>query len=106
MSTAATPQAVKSIWNIDPAHSVAEFKIKHMMITNVKGQFTGLKGVLTLDESDLLNSHVEVSIDAASINTREADRARILKAPTFSTWTSSQIYRSSPPALAAAKMEN
>jgi polyisoprenoid-binding protein YceI len=83
MSTAATPQAVKSIWNIDPVHSVAEFKVKHMMITNVRGQFTGLKGVLTLDENDLLNSHVEVSIDAASINTREADRDTHLKSVDF-----------------------
>ena len=40
MSTLAIPQTAVSTWNIDPAHSVAEFKVKHMMISNVKGQFT------------------------------------------------------------------
>jgi polyisoprenoid-binding protein YceI len=83
MSTVATPQTAKTTWNIDPVHSVAEFKVKHMMITNVKGQFTGVKGLLTLDENDLLNSHVEASIDAASINTREADRDTHLKSADF-----------------------
>ena len=37
MSTLATPQTATTTWNIDPAHSVAEFKVKHMMISNVKG---------------------------------------------------------------------
>lgn len=81
--SAVIPQVATSTWNIDPVHSVAEFKVKHMMITNVKGQFTGVKGVLTLDENDLLNSHVEASIDAASINTREADRDTHLKSADF-----------------------
>jgi polyisoprenoid-binding protein YceI len=71
MSTLATPQAVTTSWNIDPVHSVAEFKVKHMMISNVKGQFTTIKGTLSLDETDSLNSRVEASIEAASINTRD-----------------------------------
>ena len=83
MSTTASPQTTTTTWNIDPVHSVAEFKVKHMMISNVKGQFTGVKGTLTLDEHDLLNSHVEASIDAASINTREADRDTHLKSADF-----------------------
>jgi polyisoprenoid-binding protein YceI len=40
-----------STWNIDPAHSAAEFKVRHMMISNVKGKFSGLSGVLKLDET-------------------------------------------------------
>ena len=40
-----------STWNIDPAHSAAEFKVRHMMISNVKGNFSGLSGVLKLDET-------------------------------------------------------
>ena len=45
MSTSATPQtATTTTWNIDPVHSVAELKVKHMMISNVKGQFTRLNG--------------------------------------------------------------
>ncbi len=82
MSTITAPQAVTT-WNLDPVHSVAEFKVKHMMISNVKGQFTGISGTLTLDENDTTNSAVEVSIDAASINTREAQRDAHLKSADF-----------------------
>ncbi len=83
MNTLATPQIATTTWNLDPVHSVAEFKVKHMMISNVKGQFTGVKGVLALEESDLTNSHVEASIEAASINTRDAQRDAHLKSADF-----------------------
>ena len=83
MSTLATPQTATTTWNIDPVHTVAEFKVKHMMISNVKGQFTGIKGVLALDESGLANSHVEASVDVASINTREPQRDAHLKSADF-----------------------
>jgi polyisoprenoid-binding protein YceI len=83
MSTVAAPQTATSTWNIDPVHSVAEFKVKHMMISNVKGQFTGLQGVLTHDETDATKSHVEISIAAASINTRDAQRDAHLKSADF-----------------------
>jgi len=83
MSALATPQAATSTWNVDPVHSVAEFKVKHMMISNVKGQFTGVKGSLALDESDVTKSRVEASIDAGSITTREAQRDAHLKSPDF-----------------------
>ena len=82
MSTAAIQTAV-TIWNIDPVHSVAEFKVKHMMISNVKGQFTGVSGVLSLDEENIGNSRIEATIDAASINTREAQRDAHLKSSDF-----------------------
>src|SRR5246127_3679836 len=84
MTTQAIPQATgTSTWNIDPVHSVAEFKVKHMMISNVKGQFTSVKGVLVLDETDLTKSHVEASIEAASITTRDAQRDTHLKSADF-----------------------
>lgn len=83
MSTLATPQTAVSTWNVDPAHSVAEFKVKHMMISNVKGQFAKIGGVLTFDESDLTKSHIEASIEAASINTREEQRDAHLKSADF-----------------------
>jgi polyisoprenoid-binding protein YceI len=81
---------------------MAEFKVRHMMITNVKGHFTGVTGVLTLDERDITKSHVEASIDAASINTREADRDTHLKSADFLdvekfpklTFTSTRVTRS------------
>ena len=83
MSAVAVPQTAVGTWNIDPVHSVAEFKVKHMMISNVKGQFTGVSGTLTLNEADATLSRVEAVIDAASINTREPDRDKHLKSADF-----------------------
>jgi polyisoprenoid-binding protein YceI len=83
MSSVAVPQVATTTWNIDPIHSVAEFKVKHMMISSVKGQFTGVQGVLTLDETDLTNGRVEASIEAASVNTRDPQRDAHLKSPDF-----------------------
>ena len=71
-SATATPMSTttaSSTWNIDPAHSAAEFKVRHMMISYVKGKFSGLSGVLKLDETDYTNSTVEVSIPAANVST-------------------------------------
>ena len=83
MSTATATRKATSTWNIDPVHSLAEFKVRHMMISNVKGQFTGIKGTLILDESDLTQSTVDVTIDAASIATRDAQRDAHLKSADF-----------------------
>lgn len=83
MSAATTPQTATTTWNIDPVHSGAEFKVRHMMISNVKGQFTGVAGTLTLDETDLLQSRVEATIDAASISTRDAQRDAHLRSADF-----------------------
>lgn len=66
-STTAT--AAYTTWNIDPGHSIAEFKIRHMMISFVRGEFSGLSGVLKLDESDYTRSTVEVSIPSSSVRT-------------------------------------
>jgi polyisoprenoid-binding protein YceI len=82
-ATAAPTQTLTTTWNIDPAHSIAEFKVKHMMIANVKGQFSKVSGALFLDESDLANSRVEASIEAASIYTRDEQRAAHLKSADF-----------------------
>jgi polyisoprenoid-binding protein YceI len=100
--SANAPGPTTSTWNIDPVHTMAEFKVRHMMITNVKGHFTGVTGVLTLDEQDITKSHVEATIDAATINTREADRDTHLKSPDFLdvekfprlTFTSTRVTRS------------
>lgn len=81
--SANAPGPTTTTWNIDPVHTTAEFKVRHMMITSVKGHFTGVTGVLTLNEQDITKSHVEASIDAASINTREADRDTHLKSADF-----------------------
>ena len=82
-TTAALPQTSTTTWNIDPAHSIAEFKVKHMMIANVKGQFSKVSGALFLDESDLANSRIDASIEAASIHTRDDQRDAHLKSADF-----------------------
>jgi polyisoprenoid-binding protein YceI len=83
MSTLAQPQTSTTTWNIDPAHAVAEFKVKHMMISNVKGHFAKVTGRLILDESDLAKSKVTALIEAASIETRDAQRDAHLKSADF-----------------------
>jgi polyisoprenoid-binding protein YceI len=84
MSTpAVVPQTSTSTWNIDPVHSVVEFKVRHMMISNVKGQFSKITGTLTLDEAHPENSKVETSIDVTSIDTRDAQRDAHLKSADF-----------------------
>lgn len=82
-TTTAPIQASTTTWNIDPAHSLAEFKVKHMMISNVKGQFSKLSGKMTFDDSDLKNSRVEVSAEAASIHTGDDQRDAHLKSADF-----------------------
>jgi len=82
-STLASTQTATTTWNIDPVHSVAEFKVKHMMISNVKGQFPKVSGKLTLDEADVTKSKVETSIETASIETRDLQRDGHLKSPDF-----------------------
>jgi len=81
--SANAPDTATSTWNLDPAHTTAEFKVRHMMITNVKGQFRPVTGAVTLNEADITKSHVEASIDAASIDTREPDRDTHLKSADF-----------------------
>src|SRR5579863_9333680 len=78
-ATAATTIA----WNIDPAHSAAEFKVKHMMISNVKGSFTGLSGVLTEHTTDSSLSYVAASIPVATVSTGDAQRDGHLKSADF-----------------------
>jgi polyisoprenoid-binding protein YceI len=82
MSTAVSTGVAATNWNIDPAHSVAQFKVRHMMISNVKGEFTHIRGTLKLDP-DVTKSQIEASIDAATINTREKDRDTHLKSADF-----------------------
>ncbi|MGC2472700.1 MAG: YceI family protein [Candidatus Sulfotelmatobacter sp.] len=83
MSTVTAPAATTSTWNIDSVHSSAQFKVKHMMISNVKGEFTTITGSLKYDGKNIANSYVEASIDATAINTRDAQRDAHLKSPDF-----------------------
>ncbi len=67
LTTTAEPQAGATIWEIDPAHSLIEFSVKHMMFTTVRGRFKKLRGtILCPDESDPTKASVEAEIDAAT----------------------------------------
>jgi polyisoprenoid-binding protein YceI len=85
MSTLATPEVTTptTTWNIDPVHSTAQFKVKHMMISNVKGEFTAVTGTLKLDDANITDSRIEASIDAATINTRDTQRDAHLRSGDF-----------------------
>jgi polyisoprenoid-binding protein YceI len=84
MSQTSAQTAVQvSTWNIDPVHTTVEFKVRHMMIANVKGHFSKVSGVLTLDESDLTKSKVEAYVEAASIDTRDEQRDAHLRSADF-----------------------
>jgi polyisoprenoid-binding protein YceI len=83
MKTSLASPAALTTWKLDPAHSAAEFKVKHMMISNVKGSFSGLTGVLTEHQTDSTLSSVEASIDLATVNTGDAQRDGHLKSADF-----------------------
>jgi polyisoprenoid-binding protein YceI len=82
MSTTA-PAPARTTWKIDPAHSQIEFAVRHMMITTVKGRFSGVEGTVAIDEADPSNSTVEVRIDASTIDTRDAQRDTHLRSADF-----------------------
>ena len=70
-------------YTIDTAHSSAQFKVRHMMIANVKGEFDKVSGTVEFDSANPSASQIEASIDVASISTRETDRDNHLKSPDF-----------------------
>jgi polyisoprenoid-binding protein YceI len=70
-------------WQIDASHSSANFSVRHMMIAKVHGGFEKISGQLELDAANPSHSNLEVSIDASSINTRDAQRDAHLKSADF-----------------------
>jgi len=70
-------------WQIDPAHSAAHFSVRHLMISNVRGEFGKVSGNVVLDPSDLTKSTVEVIVDATTIDTREPQRDEHLRSADF-----------------------
>jgi polyisoprenoid-binding protein YceI len=70
-------------WNVDAAHSNAEFSVRHLMISTVKGRFAEVGGKVVTDEANPAKSQVEVTLGVASIDTREAQRDAHLKSGDF-----------------------
>ena len=79
----AASAGAQTVWEIDPAHSSVQFSIRHMMISNVRGEFAKVAGTVHADDKDVTRSTVEATIDAASIDTREAKRDEHLRSPDF-----------------------
>ncbi|TLM65562.1 MAG: YceI family protein [Deltaproteobacteria bacterium] len=80
---AAPTLAGAATWRIDPDHAFVEFKVKHLMVSNVKGTFTKVDGTIEADEADLANSKVNVTIDTASIDTNIVKRDEHLRSADF-----------------------
>ena len=70
-------------WQIDSAHSQIYFTVRHMMISKVRGQFESFSGEVNYDEENPTRTTVDIQIDAASLNTKEAQRDGHLKSPDF-----------------------
>ena len=80
---AAATQAQTTIWQLDPAHSNAQFSVRHLGISNVQGEFTKLTGTVQLDDQDISKSTVNATIDVNSLDTRVQNRDNDLKSDHF-----------------------
>ena len=85
LTTEAPPEVGKrTVWEIDAAHTLIEFTVKHMMFSRVKGRFTSVSGAITcVDEADPIKSSVQAEIDAASVDTGDAQRDAHLRSDEF-----------------------
>jgi polyisoprenoid-binding protein YceI len=72
-----------SSWQIDPAHSQVEFAVRHLMISTVKGAFGDVRGTVWVDESDVRTVLVDITIQVASIDTRQEQRDAHLRSADF-----------------------
>ncbi|TSK05184.1 MAG: YceI family protein [Geobacter sp.] len=75
--------ASASTWNIDPDHSNVGFKVRHLMVSNVKGSFEKHKGTVEINDKDITKSKVAVTIETASVNTNVAKRDEHLRSADF-----------------------
>lgn len=75
--------AATTTWQIDPAHTAAQFAVKHMMISTVRGEFKNVTGTVVWDDQDVTKSTVNVTIDTKTVNTGEEKRDQDLKSDKF-----------------------
>jgi polyisoprenoid-binding protein YceI len=75
--------AATSEWRIDPQHSSAQFSVRHMAISTVRGAFSKVIGTIVLDDSDVTKSTVDVTIDVSTVDTREPARDNDLRSDKF-----------------------
>ena len=82
-ATALQASAATTTWKIDPLHTAAQFAVKHMMISTVRGEFKGVTGTVIWDDQDVTKSSVDVTIDAKTVNTGEEKRDQDLRGANF-----------------------
>src|SRR3981189_3705078 len=75
--------AANSNWQVDPAHSSAQFSVRHMAISTVRGAFSKVSGTVVLDDKDISKSTVDVTIDVSTVDTREPNRDTDLRDDKF-----------------------
>jgi len=75
--------ATAATWDLDPAHSSVQFSVRHLMVSNVRGEFGKLSGNVQGDEADPTHAKLEAEIDAASVNTRIEKRDTHLRSADF-----------------------
>ena len=99
--------SIASTWQIDPDHSSIQFKVRHLMVSNVKGVFHKFSGLVNIDDQDVTRSKVTVTIDVASVDTGVAKRDEDLRSAGFfdaarypgMTYVSRKIVRNGPDSL-------
>src|SRR5258706_15330217 len=77
------PAAATSTWQVDPNHSAAQFAVRHLAISTVRGAFTKVNGTIQLDDKDISKSSVEVTIDSDSVDTCVPNRDKDLRSDHF-----------------------
>jgi len=82
-TTGATTTAKSTTWNIDASHTNATFSVRHLMISNVRGEFQKVSGSVTYDPAKPEATKVEATLEVASISTRDANRDTYLKSGDF-----------------------
>ena len=74
---------IATTWQLDPAHSSVEFGVRHLMISTVKGRFGDISGTVTLDPNNESAAAVDITVQTASIDTRQEQRDAHLRSPDF-----------------------
>jgi polyisoprenoid-binding protein YceI len=75
--------AATSTWQIDPSHSAAQFSVRHLAISTVRGGFSNVTGTVNFDDKDVTKSSVDVTIEVSTVDTREPNRDKDLKSDKF-----------------------
>ena len=81
--TVSSAPAAATSWKIDPDHAQVGFKVRHLMVSNVRGNFDKVAGTVQIDEADISRSTVNVTIDTSSVNTGIARRDEHLRSADF-----------------------